>query len=357
MNRSFMIERIKKGQFTLLAEIGVNYYDIAKKMNVSLMEAAKFMVLAAANAGVHGVKFQSYKAGTLAAKESPYYWDITEEPTRSQYELFCKFDKFGAFEYRELSEFCNKLGVEFCSTPFDVKSADYLDTMMNVYKISSSDLTNIPFIEYMAKKGKPILLSVGASNLSEIQVAVSAIRKYNSKELVLLHCVLEYPTPYNDANLNRLLSIREHFSDVYLGYSDHTKPDGHFDVIKTAYNMGAVLVEKHFTVDKTLIGNDHYHAMDEGDVKNILSQIDFVDRIRGSKELVHLESESAARKNARRSLVLTCDVQKGQRITREMLTSKRPGTGISPEKIEAIVGKVAKDFLAEDTVLNMDMFE
>ena len=126
MNRSIMIERIKKGQFTLLAEIGVNYYDIAKKMNISLMEAAKFMVLAAANAGVHGVKFQSYKAGTLAAKKSPYYWDITEEPTRSQYELFCKFDKFGKPEYQELAEFCDRVGVEFCSTPFDVDAADYL---------------------------------------------------------------------------------------------------------------------------------------------------------------------------------------------------------------------------------------
>lgn len=357
MNRSIMIERIKKGQFTLLAEIGVNYYDIAKKMNISLMEAAKFMVLAAANAGVHGVKFQSYKAGTLAAKKSPYYWDITEEPTRSQYELFCKFDKFGKPEYQELAEFCDRVGVEFCSTPFDVDAADYLDSMMNVYKISSSDLTNIPFIEYIAQKGKPILLSVGAADLEEIKVAVGTIRKYNSEELVLLHCVLEYPTPYDDANLNRLVAIREYFSDVYLGYSDHTKPDGYFDVIKTAYNLGAVLVEKHFTVDKTLVGNDHYHAMDEGDVKNILSQIDFIDRIRGNKELVHLASESTARKNARRSLVLTCDVKKGQIITREMLTSKRPGTGISPEKIDDIVGKIAKEFLKEDTVLNLDMLE
>ena len=162
MNKSIMVERIKNGKFTLLAEIGVNYFDIAKKLNISLIEAAKFMIMAAANAGVHGVKFQSYKAGTLAAKDSPYYWDITEEPTISQYELFKKFDKFGEAEYQELADFCNKIGVEFCSTPFDTDSADYLNTMMNVYKISSSDLTNIPFIEYMARKNKPIFLSVGA---------------------------------------------------------------------------------------------------------------------------------------------------------------------------------------------------
>lgn len=357
MSNSKMIDRIKKGKFTLLAEIGVNYYDIAKKLNLSLMEAAKFMIMAAANAGVHGVKFQSYKAGTLAAKESPYYWDITEEPTRSQYELFQKFDKFGVREYEDLAEFCNRIGVEFCSTPFDIESADYLESMMNVYKISSSDLTNLPFIEYMAKKDKPILLSVGAANLTEIQAAVESVRKYNNRELVLLHCVLEYPTPYGDANLLRLNTIRDSFENIYLGYSDHTKPDEHYDVIKTAYTLGAVMVEKHFTVDKKLIGNDHYHAMDEGDVKAILSQIAFIDQLKGNKELIHLESEAAARKNARRSLVATCDIQNGDVVTREMLTSKRPGTGISPDRINEIVGKIAAEFIAEDTVLTDAMFK
>ena len=357
MSNSKMIDRIKKGEFTLLAEIGVNYYDIAKKLNLSLMEAAKFMIMAAANAGVHGVKFQSYKAGTLAAKESPYYWDITEEPTRSQYELFQKFDKFGAHEYEELAEFCNRIGVEFCSTPFDIESADYLESMMNVYKISSSDLTNLPFIEYMAKKDKPILLSVGAAKLTEIQAAVESVRKYNNRELVLLHCVLEYPTPYGDANLLRLNTIRDSFENIYLGYSDHTKPDEHYDVIKTAYTLGAVLVEKHFTVDKKLTGNDHYHAMDEGDVKAISSQIAFIDQLKGNKELIYLESEAAARKNARRSLVATCDIQKGDVVTREMLTSKRPGTGISPDRINEIIGKTAAEFIAEDTVLTDAMFK
>lgn len=355
MNKSIMIERIKNGKFTLLAEIGVNYFDIAKKLNISLIEAAKFMIMAAANAGVHGVKFQSYKAGTLAAKESPYYWDITEEPTRSQYELFKKFDKFGETEYQELADFCNKIGVEFCSTPFDTDSADYLNTMMNVYKISSSDLTNIPFIEYMARKNKPIFLSVGAAQYDEMQRAIHAIRKYNDKELVILHCVLEYPTPYEDTNLTRLITLQDKFENVYFGYSDHAKPDQCFDVIKTAYNLGAILIEKHFTVDKALTGNDHYHAMDEGDVKTILNQIAFIDKIRGNRQLVYLDAESAARKNARRSLVTTCDITVGQIITREMLTSKRPGTGISPDKIDSVVGKKVNKNILEDTVLMSDM--
>ena len=245
-----MIDRLRAGQFTLMAEIGVNYYDVATKLRITAMEAAKYMILTAANAGIHAVKFQTYKAETLASRYSPSYWDTSEEPTTSQYELFRKFDSFGADEYLELSRFSTQVGVEFCSTPFDFTSADYLDTMMAVYKISSSDLTNLPFIEHIAKKGKPVLLSVGAANLDEIERAVSVIRTYNDCELVLLHCVLEYPTPAAHANLAKIRSLREHFPDAYIGYSDHTKPDP--DVIKTAYLMGANLVEKHFTVDKTL---------------------------------------------------------------------------------------------------------
>ena len=197
-----ILSRLKNGQFTLIAEVGVNYYDIAKEMGIGNMEAAKLMVLEAKNAGIHAVKFQTYKAETLAAKESPFYWDITEEPTRSQYELFKKFDAFGEAEYRELYQYCEEIGIEFLSTPFDIQSADYLCDMMNVYKISSSDLSNLPFITYIAQKGKPIILSIGASELEEIKRAVETIRRYNSRELILMHCVLEYPTPLDHANLN-----------------------------------------------------------------------------------------------------------------------------------------------------------
>ena len=130
-----ILERLEKNQYTLIAEVGVNYYDIAREMQISNMDAAKLMVKKAKEAGIHAVKFQTYKAETLAAKESPYYWDITEEPTRSQYELFKKFDAFGEAEYRELYEYCEEIGIEFLSTPFDVASADYLCDMMNVYKI------------------------------------------------------------------------------------------------------------------------------------------------------------------------------------------------------------------------------
>lgn len=349
------MERLTKGEFVLIAEIGVNYYDIATKLNISLMEAAKFMVLSAKNAGIHAVKFQTYKASTLAAKNSPSYWDNSEEPTTSQYELFQKFDHFDKAEYKELHAFCEQIGIEFCSTPFDVESVDYLNPLMNVYKISSSDLSNLPFIEYMAKKNKPIILSVGASNESEIHKAVETIEKYNDKKITLLHCVLEYPTPYEDANLAKIRTLKEKFPQCYIGYSDHTKPDVGSDVIKTAYLLGAQVVEKHFTLDKKLIGNDHYHAMDPHDAEKILKAVVYIEKLSGKGELSCLETEAAARKNARRSLVAVCGINRGTVITREMLTFKRPGTGISPAEIELVVGKRAKIDIAEDEILTKDM--
>ena len=274
-----MFEKLDSQGYYLIAEIGVNFYDIAAKENIALMDAAKLMVKEAQKAGVDAVKFQSYKAGTLAAKYSPSYWDTSEEATTSQYELFQKFDKFGESEYKELAKYAQQLNVDFLSTPFDFESSDYLDRFMPMYKISSSDVTNLPFIEHISKKDKPIILSVGASNEDEIIRAVDAIRNNNNQPLILLHCVLEYPTPYEHANLLKIKTLVEKFPNCIIGYSDHTKPDVHKDVIKAAYLMGAKVIEKHFTLDKTLKGNDHYHAMDPSDIVEIKQGLDFIKQI------------------------------------------------------------------------------
>lgn len=355
--KSKIIERALEGKFVLIAEIGVNYYDIAKKLNMTALEAAKLMIKEAKEVGIHAVKFQTYKADTLAAKESPSYWDTTEETTTSQHELFKKFDSFSFNEYKKLFEYCNELGIEFLSTAFDIESADYLYDLMDVYKISSSDLNNLPFVEYQSKKGKPILLSVGASNEKEIETTIQVIREHNTKPIVLLHCVLEYPTPFDHANLNRIITLKNKYPDVIIGYSDHTKPDEDADVIKTAYNLGALVVEKHFTLDKLLPGNDHYHAMDPQDASKIISGIDFITKLRGSYDIKYLETEITSRKNARRSLVAKCEIKKGDVISSEMLTSKRPGTGISPAEIKKIVGKVANITINEDSILQYEMIE
>lgn len=341
----------------LIAEIGVNYYDIARTRGMSILDAAKLMVLEAARAGIHAVKFQSYRAETLAARESPSYWDLNENPVTSQRELFSHFDKFGAAEYAALAAYAEEQGVEFFSTAFDEAAADYLEPLMNVYKISSSDLSNVPFIEYQARKGKPILLSVGASNADEIDRAVATIRHVNGQPLALLHCVLEYPTPLQEANLLKIASLKERYPDCIVGYSDHTKPTPDALVTNAALLLGARIIEKHFTLDKTLAGNDHFHAMDPADARNILNGFELAKMLMGSGDLVCLESERVSRRNARRSLVTTRALLSGTVLTAEMFTAKRPGHGVSPMRLGEIVGRRTRVDIPGDTVLLDEMLE
>lgn len=341
-------ERLKNKKAVLIAEIGVNYYDIALRDKITPMQAAKKMITEAKKAGVHAVKFQSYKAETLAMKTSPAYWDLKEESTKSQFELFKKFDSFGEKEYVELAGYAESKGVEFLSTPFDLSSADYLDALMNCYKISSSDLNNHGFIKYIAKKNKPVILSVGASNVDEIDRSVDIIKQYNDKTIALLHCVLEYPTPYEHANLSKINTLKTRYPECIIGYSDHTKPNSSYDVLRQAYCYGARIIEKHFTLDKSLKGNDHYHAMDFNDAYEILKAFDQIDCLAGEGTLRCLDTEMAARKNARRSLVAQVDIPVGTILTEEMITWKRPGTGITADKIDEIVGKTAMRLIKKD---------
>ena len=341
----------------LIGEIGVNFYDIAKKENITPMDAAKLMIKEAKNAGIDAVKFQTYKAEKIASRNSPAYWDLDEEPTTSQFELFKKFDTFGPEEYRELAEYCREVGIMFLSTPFDFEAIDFLDDLMDVYKISSSDLTNIPFIKAIALKNKPIILSTGASTLKEIKEAVNAIEEVSNVDIGLMHCVLSYPTKDEDANLLMIKDIKEQFEGYDIGYSDHTKPDDKMLILTTAYLYGANIIEKHFTLDKTLTGNDHYHAMDVEDVKTFNENIELINKIKGKKVKQPLVCESLSRKEARRSIVASKDIKKGEEITRNNITFKRPGTGISPSKVDDIIGMNANEDITEDTLLTYEMLE
>ena len=341
----------------LIGEIGVNFYDIAKKENITPMDAAKLMIKEAKNAGIDAVKFQTYKAEKIASKNSPAYWDLDEEPTTSQFELFKKFDTFSPEEYRELAEYCREIGIMFLSTPFDFEAIDFLDDLMDVYKISSSDLTNIPFIKAIALKNKPIILSTGASTLKEIKEAVNAIEEVSNVDIGLMHCVLSYPTKDEDANLLMIKDIKEQFEGYDIGYSDHTKPDDKMLILTTAYLYGANIIEKHFTLDKTLTGNDHYHAMDVEDVKTFNENIELINKIKGKKVKQPLVCESLSRKEARRSIVASKDIKKGEEITKDNITFKRPGTGISPSKVDEIIGMTANEDITEDTLLAYEMLE
>lgn len=339
----------------VIAEMGVNFYDTARVMGISPLEAAKLYIDKAAETGIDCAKFQSYKAGTIVSKNSPAYWDTTKEPTKTQYELFLKHDSFGENEYQELCDYTHAKGMDFTSTPFDYASADYLEKMVDFYKISSSDLSNIPFIKHIGAKGKPVYMSVGAAYLSEVDVAVRALKEVGCKDIVILHCVLSYPTDPQNANLRVIDTLKKDFPDVRVGFSDHVAPDDTMMTLATAYLFGAEIIEKHFTLDKTLPGNDHYHAGDPDDFKKAIANFRMIDKILGSADKTVLDCEIVPRREARRSLVLTRDMKAGEELRKEDLMPKRPGTGISPEYAEIVVGrKVVRD-LEEDTILTWEM--
>lgn len=329
----------------IIAEAGVNHEGS--------MELAKQLCDEAKEGGADAIKFQTYKADTIASKDSPAYWDTTKEPTKSQYELFKKHDSFWKDEMGELKEYCDEIGIEFMSTPFDIESAVFLNEMMDVFKISSSDLTNKPFIEFICDFNKPVILSTGASSLAEIAEAVSWIEK-KGNPLALLHCVLNYPTLDKNANLGMILDLKTRFPDKIIGYSDHTLPKD-MKVCEIATLLGSIIIEKHFTHDKSLPGNDHYHAMDKEDLKLFRANLERTFEILGSFKVEALEDEEPARRNARRSLVANRHIPKGKVIEKGDLTFKRPAIGISPKFIDDVVGKKASVDIEEDTVMQWNM--
>lgn len=339
----------------LIGEMGVNFYDTAKALGISPLDAAKLYIDKAAEAGIDCAKFQSYKAETIVSKKSPAYWDTAKEPAKTQYALFKKHDSFGKREYRELRDYTHGKGMDFTSTPFDYASADYLEELVDFYKISSSDLSNLPFIRHIGAKGKPVYLSAGASYLSEVDGALRALKESGCRDIVLLHCVLSYPTAPWDANLRVIETLKRVFPETRIGYSDHVPPDGTMMTLAAAYLLGAEVIEKHFTLDKTLPGNDHYHAGDPEDFKRAIENFRWIDTVMGSGEKTVLGCETVSRREARRSLVLTRSVKAGERIEAEDLMPKRPGTGIPPEYAEIVIGRKASKDLEEDTVLTWDM--
>lgn len=328
----------------VIAEIGVNHEGS--------LDQAKRLVEFAKEGGADAAKFQSYNADTLASRNSPAYWDISKEPTKSQRELFKKYDNFGPDDYIALANHCRETGIDFLSTPFDDAAIDFLDPLVSFFKIASADLTNIPFLRKVARKGKPVVLSTGASTLGEIDIAVDTLLGSGCEELVLLHCILNYPTENRNAHLGMIKSLRRAYPEHLIGYSDHTLPDDVMTPLVTAHLLGAVVLEKHFTHDKSLPGNDHYHAMDVRDLKRLMSMLNTVHELLGPSWFKQpIPTEAISRLNARRSIVLTRAVPSGARLEESWLTYKRPGTGISPLHWDQVLGAAVVRDLDEDHVL------
>jgi len=329
----------------IIAEAGVNHNGSVNSA-YRLIEEAK-------EGGADAIKFQTYKAETIASKDSPSYWDLEKEPTSSQFALFKKYDSFWKDEYAILKEYCDQFDIEFMSTAFDAESAVFLNELMDVFKISSSDITNLPFIELQCAFKKPILLSTGLSHKWEIMEAVETIEKFGN-DLCLLHCVLNYPTLNKNAHLGMIRGIIDNFPNVIPGYSDHTLPGDMSNLIYASL-LGARVIEKHFTHDKGLPGNDHYHSMDKNDLKLFWKKWDELKEVVGSNELTALEEEAPARRNARRSLVASKDIPKGKMIEESDLTWKRPASGISPRNIKDVIGKKVIVDIDEDTIIQWGM--
>ena len=329
----------------IIAEAGVNHEGS--------MDLAKRLVEEACQGGADAIKFQSYKADKIASKDSPAYWDQNKEPTSSQYELFKKYDVFWKNEFEVLKKYCDESSIEFMSTPFDIESATFLNDLMEVFKISSSDITNFPFIEFICGFKKPIILSTGASNLDEIIAAVDLIKKHGNS-LTLMHCILNYPTDNENAHLGMILDLKRRFPEHLIGYSDHTLP-GDMQILETATLLGAQVLEKHFTFDKTLPGNDHYHAMDKNDLIIFNRRLDNLFTCLGSFRKLSIKSEETSRKNARRSLIASNSLQDGQIICEADLTWKRPAFGISPRFISEVIGRKTTRRIDKDEILFWDM--
>jgi len=325
----------------IIAEAGVNHEGC--------LDTAHRLIGEASEAGADAIKFQTYLADSIAIKDSPAYWDLEEEPTVSQHALFSKYDKFWKPEFEQLKVWCDDADIEFLSTPFDAKSAQFLDDLMGTFKISSSDITNKPFINLITSFGKPILMSTGASNLDEIDEALSWILEKDI-QVALMHCVLSYPTPEDGAHLAMINGLRARYPAHVVGYSDHTLPKG-MENLHLAWLLGARILEKHFTHDKTLKGNDHYHAMDAEDLKRFVDMVAKSQRVLGETEKRSLEFEESARRNARRSLVTAIPISSGTVLTEEMLTWKRPASGISPAKIDEVIGRKVNCNLEQDQTL------
>lgn len=331
----------------IIAEIGVNHEGS--------LELAKKLIKDCKDGGAHAAKFQSYKADKLASKgSSPSYWDTSKEPCTSQHELFQKYDGFDEKEYQELKSYCDKVGIDFMSTPFDLEAVDYLNDLVSAFKIASADITNIPLLRKVAKTKKPIILSTGASLPYEIQKALDTLKEAGAQDLCLLHCVLNYPTPEEKAQLGSMVMLKKMFGhDCAIGYSDHVPPtkDGRLHALELATTMGAIILEKHFTYDKTQPGNDHYHSMDKEDLLAFSKKLQEIRNLFGEAKVKDISGEMSARRNARRRVVTKMAIPKGSTIEEKDLIALRADKGLEVILWDSIVGKKASRDLPSDTAI------
>ncbi|AEV70609.1 N-acetylneuraminate synthase [Acetivibrio clariflavus] len=325
----------------IIAEAGVNH-------NGSL-KLAKQLVDAAKEAGADCVKFQTFVPENLVSKNTAKadYQKKQTDAKETQLDMLKKLEL--SFEdFLELSEYCSNRGIEFLSTPFDFESIDFLDKLgMKRWKIPSGDISNLPYLIKIAKLKKPVILSTGMSTMEDIESAITVLKENGADDITVLHCTTEYPTSYSDVNLKAMLSIKEKFN-VSIGYSDHTKG---IEVSIAAAALGASVIEKHFTLDRSMEGPDHKASLEPNELKAMVDAIRNIESALGDGVKRPSEAEKKNMLVVRKSIVAKRDILKGEIFSEDNLTVKRPGNGISPMKWFEILGKVANRNYKQDELI------
>ncbi|WP_042700636.1 N-acetylneuraminate synthase [Methanocorpusculum bavaricum] len=325
----------------IIAEVGVNH-------NGSL-ELAKRMIDAAKDAGVDAVKFQTFVSENLVScfAEKAEYQKAATGAAENQLEMIKKLE-LSYDDFRDLKSYAEKLDIIFMSTPFDIDSIDFLAELgMDIFKIPSGEITNLPYLIRIGNLKRKVILSTGMSSISDINEAVTILQNAGTDDITLLHCNTAYPTPYEDVNLHVMNTLHETFR-LPVGYSDHTNG---IEVSIAAAALGAVVIEKHFTLDRTMEGPDHKASLEPSELKQMVQAIRHIEQALGSSEKQPTGSELVNRDIARKSIVAKCGIKAGTVFTEDNITVKRPGNGISPMKWFEVLGqKATRDFVYDELI-------
>ena len=326
----------------IIAEAGVNHNG-SLDLALRLIDAAKA-------SGADAVKFQTFRADLLAtrsAHKAPYQERTTAE-AESQFEMLQRLE-LDAAAHRRLIDHCRQIGIQFLSSPFDAQSADLLATMdVPLYKVPSGEITNLPFLQHLARKGRPLILSTGMSTLGEVEEAVHVLRAAGAAQLTLLHCVTEYPAPYAEVNLRAMQTLKSAFG-LPVGYSDHTPG---IDIAIAAVALGAEVIEKHFTLDRSLPGPDHAASLEPDELRQMVAAIRHVEAALGTGIKAPAPCELPNISVARKSVVAARALPTGHQLAAGDLDIKRPGSGLAPKLLPSLIGRTLCTDVAKDEIIN-----
>lgn len=331
----------------VIAEVGVNHDGSVQR--------ALELVYAAAEAGADAVKFQTFRAERLATAEAPKapYQLTGTDPDESQLAMLRRLELSGD-QHRRLRKAADAAGIEFLSSLFDEASADLLDTLdVSAFKIPSGEITNLPLLAHIGRFGRPVILSTGMADLGEVTAAVGALEATGNEQIAILHCVSAYPAPPEEANLRAMATMEDAFGKP-VGFSDHTLG---VEVALAAVTLGACILEKHVTLDRSAPGPDHAASLEPAELHDLVRSIRSIESALGDGRKVPVPSERATADVARKSLVAARHIAAGTVIADEMVAVSRPGTGLPPGARELIVGRVARVDVPGGTLLTMEMVE